>query len=353
MSARAKSRALKNCRQREGYYDCGDYIITWALGHLFEIDDSIAPKRWSLETLPIFPEKFKLKLRRGAGKQFKVIKKLLKEADKVVLASVSYDEPILIFKGDKPIFTTVGRFVDEIFGYETSNNNREQKLLNGDYYCLAFDKQGNIKPRRIKGVVRHKSSKHKLFRVKTSYGREIVASEHHSFFTIKGNRIEPIKTIDLKKGSRILIPKTLKLPEREITIDLLKEFIKLGRPDVMVESAHLEGYLKRKAVERVKNFFGKMAIFKREDIGKIRQKRLALGYSQAELARLVGISQSAISHFERGRTNLRVGIAEKLLNVLKLKVPYKVQVDGRVVQTQRLVQEMKKAENLPQEGKSF
>ena len=84
--ARDFARALKNCRQREGYYDCGDYIITWALGHLFEIDDSIAPKRWSLETLPIFPEKFKLKLRRGAGKQFKVIKKLLKEADKVVLA---------------------------------------------------------------------------------------------------------------------------------------------------------------------------------------------------------------------------------------------------------------------------
>ena len=84
--ARDFAKALGNCRLREGYYDCGDYLITWAVGHLFEIDDSVAPKRWSLSTLPIFPEKFKLKLRRGAGKQFKVIKRLLKGVDKVVLA---------------------------------------------------------------------------------------------------------------------------------------------------------------------------------------------------------------------------------------------------------------------------
>ena len=81
------AKALKNCVKKSGYYDCGEYVITWAVGHLFEIDNSIAPKRWSLTTLPIFPERFKLKLRRGAGKQFQVIKKLLKNAEKVIVAS--------------------------------------------------------------------------------------------------------------------------------------------------------------------------------------------------------------------------------------------------------------------------
>ncbi len=85
--ARDFAAALAPCKRKEGYYDCGNYLITWAVGHLFEIDDSIAPKKWSLRTLPIFPEKFKLRLRRGMGKQFKVIKGLLKEADRVVIAS--------------------------------------------------------------------------------------------------------------------------------------------------------------------------------------------------------------------------------------------------------------------------
>jgi DNA topoisomerase-3 len=85
--ARDFAKALGNCKQKEGYYDCGKYIITWAVGHLFEIDDSVAPKKWSLETLPIYPEKFKLKLRRGGGKQFKVIKKLLKNCNSALLAT--------------------------------------------------------------------------------------------------------------------------------------------------------------------------------------------------------------------------------------------------------------------------
>lgn len=81
------AKALKNCHKRDGFYDCGPYIVTWAVGHLFEIDNSVAPKRWSLDTLPIFPERFKLKLRKGAKKQFETIKRLLKEASRVIVAA--------------------------------------------------------------------------------------------------------------------------------------------------------------------------------------------------------------------------------------------------------------------------
>jgi DNA topoisomerase-3 len=77
------AKGIGNCKKKEGYIDCGDILITWALGHLFEIDDSIAPQKWSLETLPIFPSNFKLRLRRGAKRQFEVIKKLLKRVDEV------------------------------------------------------------------------------------------------------------------------------------------------------------------------------------------------------------------------------------------------------------------------------
>ena len=81
------AKAFKNCKKKEGYIDCGTYLITWAVGHLFEIDDEIAPKKWELETLPIFPERFKLKISKGKSKQFKVIKELLKKAEKVIIAT--------------------------------------------------------------------------------------------------------------------------------------------------------------------------------------------------------------------------------------------------------------------------
>ena len=352
--ARDFAKALGNCRLREGYYECGDYLITWAVGHLFEIDDSVAPKRWSLSTLPIFPEKFKLKLRRGAGKQFKVIKRLLKGVDRVILASVAYDEPILIFKGDKPLFTTIGEFADALFGYKSSDNDREQFLLEEDYFCPSFDRNGKIKLHRIRGIVRHKANRHKLFRVKTSYGREIVASEHHSFFALRGGKVTPVKTSELKKGDKILVPKTLNLTEREISIDLLKEFLKLGIENVIVESKCLEEYLKKKSLKRAENFFGKVVIFDESTREVIRKKRESLGISQRELAQKMGVNQSVISLFERGKINLRLENAKKLLKILDLNLPYRVDTDGRVKQLQKLVgKEYKSRKALVRDKKSL
>jgi len=81
--ARDYAKAFKNCKEKKGYVDCGEVIITWSYGHLFEIDDAIAPKEWKIETLPILPERFLLKLRKGVGSQFKVIKDLLSKVEEV------------------------------------------------------------------------------------------------------------------------------------------------------------------------------------------------------------------------------------------------------------------------------
>jgi len=85
------------CRKREGYYEGGEYVITWAFGHLFEISDENLPKKWELEGLPIFPERFEYKLRSSqAGRQFKVIKELLARAEKVIIATDAGREGELI-----------------------------------------------------------------------------------------------------------------------------------------------------------------------------------------------------------------------------------------------------------------
>uniref|UniRef100_A0A7C5T1U0 DNA topoisomerase n=1 Tax=Thermocrinis ruber TaxID=75906 RepID=A0A7C5T1U0_9AQUI len=85
------------CRRKEGYFENGEYIITWAYGHLFEVSDENLPKRWDLNELPIFPERFEYKLRSSqAGKQFKVIKGLLSQAGRVVVATDAGREGELI-----------------------------------------------------------------------------------------------------------------------------------------------------------------------------------------------------------------------------------------------------------------
>jgi len=70
-------------QKKDGYIEAGEYTITWAVGHLLEIDDTIAPKEWKLETLPILPEKFEYKVSKGKNKQFNIVKSLVKKADEI------------------------------------------------------------------------------------------------------------------------------------------------------------------------------------------------------------------------------------------------------------------------------
>ncbi|MGC8885461.1 MAG: type IA DNA topoisomerase, partial [Candidatus Nanoarchaeia archaeon] len=61
--ARDIAKAFQQVKPQEGYYLCAEgskkYAITWAYGHLFEIDEKILPEKWILSDLPIFPEEFK------------------------------------------------------------------------------------------------------------------------------------------------------------------------------------------------------------------------------------------------------------------------------------------------------
>lgn len=66
--------------------------VTFARGHLYELaepGDYVKEwaGRWDWSQLPMLPQQFKLKLRDGAKTQLNVIRKLLKEADEVVIAT--------------------------------------------------------------------------------------------------------------------------------------------------------------------------------------------------------------------------------------------------------------------------
>lgn len=94
-----------DCRKkRDGYFEGNGYQISWAFGHLVELkepdDYNKSWKRWSLEALPIIPERFGLKARGDASakKQLAVIKQLFQESDEIICATDAGREGELIFR---------------------------------------------------------------------------------------------------------------------------------------------------------------------------------------------------------------------------------------------------------------
>ena len=89
-----QSFASVKLNRRDGYFEGGDYLVTWAFGHLFSLCDveDYAPSptgKWSLDNIPCFPDAFRFNLRKGADKkpdsgvikQFETIKVLCNRPD--------------------------------------------------------------------------------------------------------------------------------------------------------------------------------------------------------------------------------------------------------------------------------
>ncbi len=76
--------------RHDGYYEGNGYAVTWTFGHFctLKTPDDYTPdwKRWQLQTLPMIPPKFEIKLigNKGVKKQFGIIKTLLKKATSVI-----------------------------------------------------------------------------------------------------------------------------------------------------------------------------------------------------------------------------------------------------------------------------
>jgi len=90
---RELARVLGCTQRNEGYITGKQYIVTWSLGHLVTLADpdhyGEQYKKWSMDTLPMLPDKMSLVVIKDTEKQFKIVKKLLldPETDDVVIAT--------------------------------------------------------------------------------------------------------------------------------------------------------------------------------------------------------------------------------------------------------------------------
>jgi DNA topoisomerase-3 len=102
--ARDIAASLGGFAEHDGYFESDRQVLTWAVGHLFEllepeeIDD--AYKRWTLDVLPIIPTEFKTKPKAGQTQRVRLIKKLLErdDVDVVINACDAGREGELIFR---------------------------------------------------------------------------------------------------------------------------------------------------------------------------------------------------------------------------------------------------------------
>ena len=102
--ARDIARVLGARERAEGCLQGGDWTVTWALGHLVaqcepeEIDPRY--KRWRAQDLPILPERIPLKVIRKTAAQFRVVKRLMNDAqtERIVCATDAGREGELIFR---------------------------------------------------------------------------------------------------------------------------------------------------------------------------------------------------------------------------------------------------------------
>lgn len=68
--------AIGQMNKRQGYFENNEYIVTWAFGHLFSLEDiehyNPSPDgtaRWTMDNLPCFPETFEFSLKKGSDKK--------------------------------------------------------------------------------------------------------------------------------------------------------------------------------------------------------------------------------------------------------------------------------------------
>ncbi len=131
--------------KKDGYIELngGEDIVTWEFGHILE---QFAPdeydekyKKWNMDDLPIIPSEWKLKVKKDAAKQFKVIKELLKKADYVINAGdpdregqLLVDELLEYLGNKKPVKRILLNALDEksvIHALGDLRNNTDYKGL--------------------------------------------------------------------------------------------------------------------------------------------------------------------------------------------------------------------------------
>lgn len=132
-------------KRGNGYMAGNGYTVTWCVGHLVQLampeEYDSKFKTWNMNTLPIFPTKFKYVINESTKEQYDIVKRLMnnEDVDEIICATDAGREGQLIFgyvyitaECKKPVKRLwISSMTDEAIK-EGFNSLRDNK----DYYLL-------------------------------------------------------------------------------------------------------------------------------------------------------------------------------------------------------------------------
>ena len=97
------AKALGGLKKGKDYYENEKYLISWAIGHLFELAVPASMKeqdKWDMKKLPIMPEEFELEPAERMSGRVNVLRKLIKDKNvsNIINACDAGREGELIFR---------------------------------------------------------------------------------------------------------------------------------------------------------------------------------------------------------------------------------------------------------------
>lgn len=144
--------------------------------------------------------------------------------------SINSEERIIVrdLKKDQIRTIEIGEFVDRLaeeYDIRKIKNSEVIRVPENLYQAPSLNKDGSIEWKPIREVSRHSSPK-KLLEIKTSSGRTIKATDHHSFVKRENGKIKPVKGRELRKGDRIPVIRKLPVPSSNKELNMVRYFDK-------------------------------------------------------------------------------------------------------------------------------
>ena len=175
--------------------------------------------------------------------------------------SVDYNEPIIIENEDETKIVKIGEFINNLIDdnkgkVELMCNNLEVLQLNKEIKVASFENEYEVGFRRVSEVSRHPAEE--MFEIHTETGRRVIVTGNHSVFTVKDNKVIPVKVDSLEESNFIVAPRIL--PVNEIEDKELNLFEKFFEVSDNYKNIYLRNFSDENTFKILKLKYGSRAV---------------------------------------------------------------------------------------------
>ncbi len=175
--------------------------------------------------------------------------------------SVDFNEPIIIQDENETKIVKIGEFIDSIMDknkdkIEIIDNHLEVLQLDKELKVASFEDEYDIGFRRVSELSRHPAEE--MFEISTETGKRVRVTGNHSVFTVKDNKVVPVKVDSLKESDFLVAPRVLPVVETEDKeLNLFEKFLEISDS---YKNIYLRNFSDEKIFTFLKQKYGSRAV---------------------------------------------------------------------------------------------